>query len=87
MSGENSSNYKEQGGALSVIGGELRIITGGKITPNSGTQASHVADAKVNYTTGDLDAEAEIIAAVNTTNGKINSILAALEGAGILASS
>jgi len=52
-----------------------------------GAQQSHVADAKVNYTTGDLDAEAEIIAAVNTTNGKINSILSALEAFGIVASS
>lgn len=86
MSGENSSNYKTQGGALTVIGGELKIVSGGKIT-NAGTQASHVTDAKVNYTTGDLDAESEIIAAFNTTNGKINSILAALEGVGILASS
>jgi len=41
----------------------------------------------VNYTTGDLDAEAEIIAAFNTTNGKINSILAILEEFGLLASS
>lgn len=52
-----------------------------------GTPGSHVADAKVTYTTGDLDAEAEIIAAFNTTNGKINSILAILEEFGLLASS
>ena len=52
-----------------------------------GTQGAHVADAKVDYTTGNLDAEAEIIAAVNATNGKINSILAILEEFGLLASS
>jgi len=52
-----------------------------------GTQGTHVADAKVDYTTGNLDAEAEIIAAVNATNGKINSILAILEEFGLLASS
>lgn len=86
MSGENTSNYRSQGGAVDVIGGELKIASGGKITA-AGTQAAHIANAKVDYTTGDLDAEAEIIAAVNATNGKINSILAALEGAGILASS
>ena len=50
-------------------------------------QAAVVAAAKVNYTTGDLDAEAEIIAALNTTNGKINSILTALKNIGIIASS
>jgi len=50
-------------------------------------QSSHIADAKVNYTEGDLDAESEVITALNTTNGKINSILAALEAKGIVATS
>ena len=50
-------------------------------------QGSHVADAKTNYTTGNLDSEAEIIAAFNTTNGKINSILATLESFGLHATS
>lgn len=45
---------------------------------------THVAAAKVDYTTGDLDAEAEVITALNTTNGKINSILAALEAHGLV---
>jgi hypothetical protein len=49
-------------------------------------QQAHIADAKINYTTGDLDTEAELITAFNTTNGKINAILAALETAGVLAS-
>ena len=47
----------------------------------------HIADAKVDYTAGDLDTEAKIITALNTTNGKINDILAALETNNILASS
>jgi hypothetical protein len=47
------------------------------------TQIAHVADAKVNYTTGDLDSEAEVISAFNTTNGKINTILASLETLGL----
>jgi len=42
-------------------------------------QTAHIANASVAYTTGGLDTEAEVIAAVNATNGKINSILAALE--------
>ena len=52
-----------------------------------GAQAAHVSDAKVNYGSGDLDSEAEIIAALNTTNGKLNSILAALEAFRINATS
>ena len=80
----NTKNYKEQGGAKTVIGGELDIASGGKIT-GAGTQASAITNAKVDYTTEDLDTEAEIIAAFNTTNGKINSILAALRAAGIIA--
>ena len=51
------------------------------------TQQAHIADASVAYTTGDLDSEAEIIAAVNATNTKINSILTALEGFGAVATS
>jgi hypothetical protein len=48
------------------------------------TQAT-IAAAKVNYTTGDMDTEAEINAGFNTTNGKINSILTALMANGIIA--
>jgi len=82
----NVKNYIEQGGAKSHIGGELSIDSGGKVTA-AGTQASHIADQKVDYETPDLDTEAEIIAAINATNTAINAILAALEGAGILKTS
>ena len=82
----NTKNYTEQGGAKTVIGGDLDVVSGGKIL-GAGTQASHIADQKTDYTTGDLDIEAEIIAAFNATNAAINGILAALEGAGILATS
>jgi len=41
----------------------------------------------VDYEEGDLDTEAEIIAAFNSTNTTINAILAALEGVGILKTS
>ena len=50
-------------------------------------QQAHIADAKADYTTGDLDTEAEIITAINATNAKINSILAMLETHGLVASS
>lgn len=48
-------------------------------------QQAHIADAKVNYTTGDLDTEAEIIAAINTTNTLLNTILTRLENLGFSA--
>ncbi|MHC1697791.1 MAG: hypothetical protein AB9919_06985 [Geobacteraceae bacterium] len=48
---------------------------------------AHIADAKTDYTIGDLDTESEIIAAFNATNGKINSILAILEAQKLTASS
>lgn len=48
---------------------------------------AHIADAKTDYTTGDLDTEAEIISALNATNGKINSMLAVLEARKIVTNS
>jgi hypothetical protein len=66
-----------------IIGGK-KVFTGP--VEFTARQTAHIADAKVNYTTGDLDAESEIIAAVNTTNGKINSILAVLEKLATVAS-
>lgn len=84
----NVKIYKEQGGEKMVFedGAELDMESGAAILAD-GTQASHIADASVAYTTGDLDIEAEIIAAINTTNGKINAILAVLEGIGATATS
>lgn len=48
---------------------------------------NHIADAKTDYTTGDLDTEAEIIAAINATNTTLNTLLAELESYKILRSS
>jgi hypothetical protein len=66
-------------------------VIGGKkvfkdVVEFQGRQAEHIADAKVNYTTGNLDAESEVIAAFNATNATINSILAVLETLGFLKS-
>lgn len=44
----------------------------------SAATTSAIAAAKVDYTTGDLDTEAEIITAFNTTNGLINDLRALL---------
>lgn len=76
----NAKVYMKQGG------NELVVKAGGKITAN-GTQATHLTALKVDYTTGDLDAEAEIITAINATNTRINAIVTALEGVGIYAAS
>lgn len=68
--------YMAQGGAQLVVksGGSIKVETGGKIVPNSGTQASHIANATGgSYTTG--------------FEANYNLVLAALEGAGILATS
>lgn len=69
----NAKNYVEQGGDVTVIGGELNVATGGKIT-KAGTQASHIADIG-NEATGTQIATA------------VNAILKALEGVGILKTS
>jgi hypothetical protein len=50
-----------------------------------GPQAAAEADAKEDYTTGDLDSEAEVIAAINATNTTLNNLLAKLRTHGILA--
>lgn len=78
--------YRQQGGDRLVVasGGEIKLETGGKIVPNSGTQASAITNAPAGgtgATAGAYDTAAhrdELIAAVN-------AILAALRGAGIIA--
>lgn len=69
----NAKNYVEQGGDVTVVGGELNIAAGGKIS-KAGTQANHIADI-TNEATGTQIATA------------VNAILAALEGVGILKTS
>ena len=90
----NARNYVEQGGDVTVIGGELNVATGGKITA-AGTQANHIADLTI---TANLDgittatpmtdvqaAALEVdLAAIAT---KLNAVIAALEGVGILKTS
>ena len=44
------------------------------------------AALKADYTTGDLDSEAEIIAAINATNAGFNALLAKTKTHGLLAS-
>jgi hypothetical protein len=79
---QQTPNYAEQGGARWVVEGELQFATGAKQVPNSGTQASAITDATA-ATGGDAPTEAEFNAVVT----KLNSVLAALRGVGIVASS
>ena len=67
----NAKNYNAQGGDSLVIGGSVDVAVGGKITA-AGTQAAVIACA--------ADADA---AAVRTA---VIAIIAALKGAGIIAS-
>lgn len=69
----NAKNYVEQGGDITVVGGELNVAAGGKIS-KAGTQANHIADI-TNEATGTQIAT------------DVNAILAALEGVGILKTS
>ena len=69
----NAKNYVEQGGDVTVVGVELNIAAGGKIS-KAGTQANHIADIA-------NDASGTQIATA------VNAILAALEGVGILKTS
>ena len=69
----NAKNYVEQGGDVTVVGGELNVAAGGKIS-KAGTQANHIADIG-------NDANGTQIATA------VNAILAALEGVGILKTS
>ncbi len=78
-----SKIYNNTGETLVVeSGGSIQIKTGGKIVPNSGTQATAITDATA-ITGGEAPTEAEH----NALLAKVNSILAALRGAGIIASS
>ena len=69
----NAKNYVEQGGDVTVIGGELNVAAGGKIL-KAGTQADHIADIT------DAAGGPAIATAVN-------AILKALEDVGILKTS
>lgn len=72
--------------APTLTAAELSKLDGAGAVVASGTAVANIADAKVDYTTGDLSDEAEIIAAINTLNGKINALIAAVEAFGIAAS-
>ena len=63
-------------------GGIIQVKTGGKIVPNDGTQAAHIADASTAHELNEVFSNTEAEGALDALGTKINSILAALEGAG-----
>lgn len=90
----NAKNYVEQGGDVTVIGGELNVAAGGKITA-AGTQANTIANltitadlSEITTATPMTDVQAtalgDDLAAIAT---KLNAVIAALEGVGILKTS
>lgn len=89
--------YKKQGGNELVVasGGKIVIETGGQLVPNSGTQASTIADLSITTDLTGVDTGTDMTAAqaaqieadLAAIATKLNAVLAALEGAGILASS
>ena len=78
MSVYNVSVYHRQTDQALVVadGGKIVVQTGGQIVPNSETQASHIADVST-----------ATIAWTTAEKGRVNSLLAAIEGVGILATS
>lgn len=74
----NVNVYRRQGGSAMVVGngGSIVMQTGSAIVPNSETQASHIADVST-----------ATIAWTTAEKGRVNTLLAAIEGVGILATS
>lgn len=103
MSEYNALVYMEQGGSKLVVedGGEIEVKSGGLLTA-AGSQASAIADMTITYTSNDpsitpngaitvadgsTPTVAELLEFCEELNAKVDSILAALRGAGIIASS
>jgi len=78
--------YRKQGGNELVVasGGQIKIETGGKVVPNSGTQAASITDAPAGgtgATAGAYDTAANRDAMIVS----LNALIAACRGAGIIA--
>ena len=90
----NAKNYVEQGGDVTVIGGELNVAAGGKIS-KAGIQADNIADLTITANLADIDTGTAMTATQATALGvdlaaiatKLNAVIAALEGVGILKTS
>lgn len=101
--GTSTTNTKAQysgtAPSSSITDGYLEYsadIVAGNAAPHFRTEAGNIvklykqvlaADLEEAYETPELDTEAEVIAALNATNAKINDLIAALQNTGLLASS
>lgn len=74
------------GTSVTATAAELNKLASAGAIVASGTKVVNTPATKINYTTGDLDIEADIIAAINASNISINAILTALIAFGIMAS-
>ena len=88
----NAKVYKVENDTLVVdLGGVIQVKTGGKIVPESGTQAAVIAaiTATANEQTASyVQTDAQSIADLaNANKTALNAIITALKGAGIIASS
>ncbi len=87
--------YKNNNGDRQVIvsGGELRVETGGKITPNAGTQPTVAAltdnsgGTSGGNTVAAVTDAATAANAIATLTAKVNALQSALAGVGIVAAS
>lgn len=80
--------YKSNGGdVLNVESGGAIDMKAGALMKADGTQAAHIADASVAHALNSTFSDTEAEGALDALGGKINSILAALEGVGITAAS
>lgn len=80
---QTTSNATKGSYILSELGTGAVQSTSGVLSILAAAEA--ITALKEDYTTGDLDSEAEVISALNTTNAALNDILAALIAAGIVA--
>lgn len=77
----------ESGGEVNVAsGGKVNVASGGIISA-AGTQANHVTDASIDHTVNGTFSNTEVKGHLDALGTKINSILTALEGVGILKTS
>ncbi len=83
-----TKNYADSGETL-VIGGNVNVVSGGAVNVASGgkitaagTQANHIANAEAAHTVNGTFSNTEIKGFLDALGGKINAIIAVLEGIG-----
>ncbi len=77
----NTKNYTEQGGEKTIIGGELVIKNGGKITIEEGGSAEGLPSPTIPKAANQADSEATTIALLKED---FNALLAKLKAAGLM---